>query len=467
MFQYLDTSGDHLLDKQEFLSAASSWVEACPRIQDEDLADFTEWDADGSGYLTEGEFFCFCEALWQIIGERDFSSLEAKALAIVEAKSPSATKLPPIVQAVVEADEVPEPGSHNWAPLAKKAAEKLQAAMSNAGDKDGRKVLRKAINEARSAGVDRRLLDEAVELIRKVEVEGVVQRAMDSKNPKLLKAAILNVSGMRMECPLVQEAEALLRRLEASQGIADSIASQDPDILRVAIASAERAGIDVTDDTRQTEKVMRFRIQLGEVLQKKDEAQLIRLINQMESEKIQDNILAEAQEALPKLRREVEAKKRLGQAICTGTAKEMQEAVLEAQASGVSTIEIERARDVLRKEEARQGLVNAMRDPRRNSLYEALDNASELGVDMLEIDAAKKMINKLDASRDLSLALDNVGEHSIEALRGLVEEAKQHAVDSDPQGIAKVAKAEQVISELEKAQTQPPTVTREWTTYKM
>lgn len=86
LFGSLDTSGDSLIDKKEFLAAAASWTASCPTLDSAEVLDFADWDSDGNGVLCEGEFFCLCDALWKLIGEREFQALEAKAAEDAKAK---------------------------------------------------------------------------------------------------------------------------------------------------------------------------------------------------------------------------------------------------------------------------------------------------------------------------------------------------------------------------------------------
>jgi len=467
LFAHLDTSGDHEIDKQEFLNAAASWTDDCPRIHAEDLDDFGEWDADGDGVLCEGEFFCFCDALWQIIGEREFLALEAKAMehaqqkALASPKTESASPLPEAPQvrdSTTSCTTVLDPAVYGLSPIALKADGDLRLAMADAASKEGRKALRKAINAARSSGVDRQLVDDAVHLVRKIEVEEVLQRSMDSKNPKLLKVAIMNVSHMGADAQMVREAEALLGLLETREFIKSSIATKDPDMIKIAIAKAVQTNIDPSEiqDARLMENRMRMHQEVDTALKSRDVAELTRLNSFMRSlaSELQDPsttaLLDQAERALPIIHKELEAKKRLDKALCTGTIQEIKEAIDGANDCGGNMVEeVTRARLVLGREEAREFLVKAIKGEKRTILKKALDAAMEFELDMPEIDIAEKLLKKLDASRDISLALnmskdDETPLVDLQALKQMLIEAKLQGVET-----GKVMKAEQLIAMME------------------
>jgi hypothetical protein len=454
LFAILDTSGDSLIDKQEFLTAAASWTKSCPRIHSEDLDDFADWDSDGNGFLCEGEFICFCDALWQIIGEREFQALEAKAAELAKTKA-SEGQMP--VRSAEEqsgAAEAIRP-SQPWAPLVEQAATKLQKAMEDVALKDGRKVLRKCINEGRSAGVDRQLIDDAVALVRKVEVEEVLQRAMDSKNPKLIKVAIMNVTSSGGCEDKVSEAERLLGMLEASEGLKNAVASKVPDLVEFACTKAEEAGVDASEVSaaRETLPYLRMRKQLDLAIAKKDAAELGKLILYMEEggglePTMQEAMLTEARGALPSIKQQVDARKRLAKSAVAGNEKELMDAIRYAEDAKLPEDEIERVRKALRKEEARRVLEEAIESEKRTLLQKALEAAIQFDIEMPEIEIAQNLLKKLDASRDISLAVgrDEISAgQCMESLKVIVSEAKTKGVVD-----AKVMKAEELIAQTEK-----------------
>lgn len=430
--------------------------------------------------MTEGEFFCFCEGLYQIIGEREFASLEAKAVVSMtpkgERKLPtlgSAAAVQPLDQDTVDAmpDNAPQP-SPQWAPLAKEAKQHLKACMANSRSKDGRKVLRKAINDARAAGVDRELLDEAVELVRQIEVEQVLQRAMDSKNPKLLKAAILNVSSMNVETPLLKEAENLLHETETSlkqnearKGLTEAVATGNANAVKHAIVAAEKADLAVSEvsDARRAERLFRYRSIIEDATQKRDALPLAHLIVELEKENSQDMelkaILAEAEQQIAMIRNEEaeeekaeQAKKKLLKTMMGGSSRELKVVIREAEEAKVPAEDLEKARKILAREETRQALTAAISTEKRSDISKALEAAIEMrdteGVTFEEIKFAEEVLAKLDASRDLSMALDSLlGEQTVASLQALVEIARQKGVDD-----AKIKKAEHVIEKKLKEQ---------------
>lgn len=493
LFEALDTSGDFLIDKQEFLIAAAQFTEACPRLVDDEL-DFLAWDIDGNGYLTEGEFFCFCDALWQILGEREFQALEAQLRSEKAAASrqgdvqlkdegqPQTQKSDrgsddreesQTAKKVLEKQDLSSEDKRKEAALtiqriergraarkqatiggkekslagADLAEERLRQSMASVREdlKDGRKALRKAINEARSAGVDRQLCDEAVLLVRVVEVEEVLQRAMDSKNPTLLRVAMLNVANIGPDHPMLKEAESLLGSLEVKEKISKALKSSSCDELEAAIDNAESAGYEQSEIDKLQDRLrqMKWKKTLDSAWEKKDIAMVQGLIKTLEEENIEEKILYDAIQMIPVLENYHEAKKELGKAVCTGTTQEVQAAIDAAQKCGVDASEVERARRILRKEEAKEALNSAIQSERRRSLLDALAKAEEYDVNIPEVDIAQKLIKKLDVSRDICIAIDN---RDVAALRAVIGEARTHGVDS-----AKVQKAEQLISQLDVA----------------
>lgn len=486
LFENLDTSGDSLIDKQEFLTAASLWADSCPRILSDEF-DFSCWDSDGDGTLCEGEFMTFCDALFQILGEREFGSLEAQLQRQKDAALPpipgaaepasgnaehrrASQKKPAkatTTSGAAGADDAERRGSarkiavasgavdeaKSWAPLAQQAAEKLRDVMDEEGGKDKRKALRKAINEARLAGVDRELVDEAVHLVRQIEVLAVLQKAMASENPTLLRAAILNVRAMEADSEALDEAEKLLSVWDIREGLKNAIASKNAEALQAAIVKAEGQGMQRSDlaDARLNLEIMRQvpqREALDEALQRKDATKLNQLItmyrqaieNNDKLNDLVDPMLKEAIAALPEIEQYAEARASLNKVLLTGAVLDIKIAIEDGTDAGLDEAELGRARRILKKEETRQALLAAIKSEKRRSLTSAIEAASEFDVEMPELELARRLVKRLDISRDISLAMDH---KDLKALRSIIADAKMQGLDD-----AKVHKAEQLLAQL-------------------
>jgi Ca2+-binding EF-hand superfamily protein len=480
MFNQLDTSGDGVLDKQEFLAAIASWTESCPRLQEqEELDDFSSWDCDGSESLCEGEFFCFCDALLQILGEREFLKMEASIKVHVEVKrSVTGTTL----KSEMSEGEIRELSREPTADgMLKQATDRLRLTMQTAETTDSRKVLRKEINQARSAGVDRQMIDDALDLVRKLEAEELLERSMESGKPKILKAALLNASKCKSACDkaLVTKAEELLATIEAQESLASAIATKDPFIVEAAIAKAKRAKIStdeiakaqaeadrleeirqaraksqerVADAERQVQqaaaKSKELQAELTSILAKKELAHLNKFIDQLERENVQDPILEKARRAVPEMQVALQARKVLSKHLFDAGSdmnlKEFQDAINKARVVGLPDEEIARATIVLKKEQAREALTNAIAVEKRSKLVKAIDAATELRLTLPELETAKRLLKKLDVSRDLSAVLAKPDEkYDVKTLRNLVAEAVSLGVDA-----GKVDKVEELIANI-------------------
>lgn len=331
-------------------------------------------------------------------------------------------------------------------------------------------MLRKAINEARSAGVDRLLIDDALQAVRKVEVEEVLQRAMSSGKPKLLKVAILNVSAMGADAAMISEAEALLLELEAREALQIAIKSGDSVAVMAAVALAEAAGLEASEieTNRVTGHNLKLRTDLDHALaweqtETKDEFPMIMIIRDLEAKQelgplnpVEAQILSEAKVGLPNVQKQIqdkasscqktkEARANLMQALATGTKQDIAAAIDDAQDINLPPEEVERARVVLKKEQTREELTEAIKNEKRTALVHALDTAKEYDMVMPEIDIAKKLLVQMDVTRDISLAMDKGSElraSDMQALRKIVNYAEEQNVVCD-----KLAKAQVLIAE--------------------
>mmetsp|Transcript_111265 Transcript_111265/g.202357 ORF Transcript_111265/g.202357 Transcript_111265/m.202357 type:complete len:495 (-) Transcript_111265:38-1522(-) len=469
LFRYLDKSGDCEIDQLEFMSACTFWAESCPRIPEVLRQDFGNWDEDGNGTLCEAEFFTFCDALWQVLGEREFASLEA----LLKSTSPRAKErrrraeekaklaLEPEMSSSSDSDgellaeavkmDVASPDYYSRQSThggGHKATKDLQAAVGVATscphDKSARKTLRAAIQDARVSGVDRTQVEEAVRLVRRIEVKEVLDRALITENPMMLRVAILNISTMGAEEETINEAKAVLQKLEIREKIQQAIQHVDEQEMEVLIPQAERCGFDAEEVAGFRKKKSEVKVlrAVGKAMQMKNVPMLEKALHLAVVEEMEDlPKVHEAAAFMPRLQQQQEAKKELWNILFSGTVKEMKLAIRAAEDAGVEQEELRKAHHIFAKADAREALRDAIESEQRGKLMTAVSKVNQAKLDLPEVHVAEAILDKLDANLELTLAID-ARDHK--ELRAAVNHGRMSGVC-----LSKLEKAELLLAQLQ------------------
>lgn len=329
-----------------------------------------------------------------------------------------------------------------------------EATLSN----DAGKLL-SAIGTAKTAGVERSLVDDALKQLQRLEAQSSLRRAVREEHLGDLEDVLIRAVKVHLDADAIDKARQLLKVLQAEERLQAAIGFQDKVAIKWALEHAaegarEKKIAEANDVLGRIDLIAKLKgvmnskkasdirdalnaaVKAGAAGPVVDEAKCF--LQQSDKESQENARRASTAAAADPAAHEMQL---LAQAVQMKDASALKMALKLARDAGLSKSERAEAQELLNQLEAQQGIEKALKSRDRKKLQGALAAAEVAGLKGKEVEAVQKLIDDSDAGINLEKATKS---RNADDLRTAIEKARSCGIAGMP-----IDKAERVLSGLE------------------
>jgi len=431
----MDKSGDGIIDEAEFIPFITTLSAFSPSLN----TDFSTWDTDNDGGICLSELIKLMDGVLSMLGERAFAPVEVL-----------------LVEEVQEMIIAEQQDNNAWALLSTAAettdacdpVEELEKAMRTT---DAR-TIRKAIRDAQSCGVDRKMIKDAKQVLKQQEAHEKLEEALESGDAGILRIALRELKREGVPQEEYNNAENMVSVFAARTAITKAIQKKDPDALLKGLEKGQKfLEKEELDNFRLHLPPLKAEDQLKWAMANENPEDIEMALTDALRLEVDGDIVQQAQSQLPRIRERFKMKAKLEQAIMSGSSQSIREIVNLASDLHVTGQEMDRALFMVRKMEAREQLEKAVEKEQSRHLRSAIDNAKEAGIEPSVIENAERVLQRIDIQTNLRAAL--VGD-DLPEVRALVKATHEFIAQGWAVGVKAelLSKAEFYIKTMDEAQ---------------